>query len=373
MIMTLKVLSSAFNFQQGASKASAKLSEEDQRYRVVRPPSLIQYLGYMACAGNLLSGPHLELRDYIAYTGGAEEFADINKKGRAGDALRRTRCPAWPGRPCPTALLFLVLGTCRAPSALLPAARKVASSLLSFGLHMALSARFPVSALEAPPLNTPSRSVQQWLQTAAYLWMIAVAYRLKYYFAWGLGEASMVASGFGYEGPAGSAGASWERACNAHPLQVEFSTSARAITQHWNIQTGRWLRRYVYDRLAGSPVLRALRLLITQLVCGVWHGVFAGYWLFFAATALMFETATVLFKYEQWVGKGPLRYPFKVFLFLLTGFHLNYIGSSFMVLHLGPAVAIYRALYWTGHISMVFWLLLGRVVRPPRQGKAKRA
>ena len=48
-------------------------------------------------------------------------------------------------------------------------------------------------------------------------------------------------------------------------------------------------------------------LVATQLVSGVWHGLFPGYWLFFATTALMFEAGKTLYRWGWvcgWVGVG---------------------------------------------------------------------
>ena len=36
-----------------------------------------------------------------------------------------------------------------------------------------------------------------------------------------------------------------------------------------------------------------------QVVAGVWHGLFPGYALFFVTSAFMFESAKVIYRYEQ--------------------------------------------------------------------------
>ena len=36
-----------------------------------------------------------------------------------------------------------------------------------------------------------------------------------------------------------------------------------------------------------------------QVVAGVWHGLFPGYALFFITSAFMFESAKVIYRYEQ--------------------------------------------------------------------------
>jgi hypothetical protein len=50
----------------------------------------------------------------------------------------------------------------------------------------------------------------------------------------------------------------------------------------------------VYERLTPKGKKATFKtLLLTQLVSGVWHGLFAGYGLFFATSAFMFESAKV--------------------------------------------------------------------------------
>ncbi len=36
-----------------------------------------------------------------------------------------------------------------------------------------------------------------------------------------------------------------------------------------------------------------------QVVSGVWHGIFPGYFLFFVSSAFMFESSKILYRYEQ--------------------------------------------------------------------------
>lgn len=50
----------------------------------------------------------------------------------------------------------------------------------------------------------------------------------------------------------------------------------------------------MYERLTPKGKKATFKtLLVTQLVSGIWHGLFAGYALFFATSAFMFESAKV--------------------------------------------------------------------------------
>lgn len=53
----------------------------------------------------------------------------------------------------------------------------------------------------------------------------------------------------------------------------------------------------VYERLTPAGKRPGFRTLVaTQLVSGVWHGLFPGYWLFFATSAVMFEAGKTLYR-----------------------------------------------------------------------------
>ena len=62
----------------------------------------------------------------------------------------------------------------------------------------------------------------------------------------------------------------------------------------------------VYERLTPKGKKATFKtLLLTQLVAGVWHGLFPGYALFFATSAFMFESAKVIYRYEKVWDSGP--------------------------------------------------------------------
>ena len=66
------------------------------------------------------------------------------------------------------------------------------------------------------------------------------------------------------------------------------------------VREGWLLRADVYERLTPKGKKATFKtLLLTQLVAGIWHGLFPGYALFFATSAFMFESAKVIYRYEQ--------------------------------------------------------------------------
>jgi hypothetical protein len=61
MVLTLKVTSAAFNYQDGLIEEEGELREAQRKYRMDKLPSLIAYLGYCFNCGTHLVGPVFEL------------------------------------------------------------------------------------------------------------------------------------------------------------------------------------------------------------------------------------------------------------------------------------------------------------------------
>lgn len=69
--------------------------------------------------------------------------------------------------------------------------------------------------------------------------------------------------------------------------QVETCTSIATVPRYWNINTGYFLRRYVYERWGGGVAALAA----TQMVSGLWHGLREGHMFYFAFTIPMFQSS----------------------------------------------------------------------------------
>ena len=89
----------------------------------------------------------------------------------------------------------------------------------------------------------------------------------------------------------------------------------------------------MYERLTvrGKPPT-FFTLIVTQLVSGIWHGLFPGYVLFFISSALMFQSSKVLYRYERNWPKQVQSFPLWVLAkWAYTAFCLNYCARAFMV------------------------------------------
>ena len=69
MVLTLKVISCAINYNDGLLKEEG-LREAQKKNRLIKLPSLIEYFGYCLCYGSHFAGPVYEMKDYLDWTEG---------------------------------------------------------------------------------------------------------------------------------------------------------------------------------------------------------------------------------------------------------------------------------------------------------------
>lgn len=335
MVLTLKLVAVAMCYQDGKRGGEVELREYAKTKKLDRLLSPLEYYSYLFATGNLLSGPFFEARDYLDF---------IENKGvwSQQDGERTV-----PQRPPWGAGLY------RFVKALVCAAVWMYGSRLGFTVEFVESRKWQ----EDLPL----------LWRILSLWATVVIYRFKYYFVWGVAEAALILSGFGFNGYDEGNRPRWDRYINSRIRKVELNPSLADTPRHWNICTGLWLRHYVYERL--TPINKKpsfVNMVITQLVSGIWHGVFAGYWLFFLSTAFMFQASRTIYRYEQsWRSAYRDFLPWVLIKVIGTALVLNYGGAAFIVLSFAETLQVWRAVYFFGHI-VVFSLLLMGIVLPPK-------
>eukprot|EP00252_Welwitschia_mirabilis_P004799 TRINITY_DN150_c0_g1_i3.p1 TRINITY_DN150_c0_g1~~TRINITY_DN150_c0_g1_i3.p1 ORF type:complete len:121 (-),score=10.23 TRINITY_DN150_c0_g1_i3:263-625(-) len=109
-----------------------------------------------------------------------------------------------------------------------------------------------------------------------------------------------------------------------------------------------------------------MQLLATQTISAVWHGLYAGYILFFLNSALFIAGSKVLYKWQQAVPK-KFTLGRKIITFVnmvYTALSLNCSCIGFLVLSLHETLAAYRSVYFIGTLSSIALIILGMVVKP---------
>lgn len=338
MVLTLKLIAVAMCYQDGSRKHEGNLHPYALSKCLTLLPSPLEYFSYLFSIGSLLSGPFYEAKDYLDY---------INRRGAWEESTPE----------------------CRIPNPLKPGSIKFFKALVCAAIWIYFT---------NVGLNIDFVEGEYWrnqlplLGRIFSLWAVVVVYRFKYYAVWTISECTMICSGLGYRKRDEKGNPLWDRYVTSHIMMVELNPSIADTPRHWNICTGLWLRHYVYNRL-NKPGDKAsfFNMIVTQLVSGIWHGVFAGYWLFFATSAFIFQASRVIFKYELgWPSKWRNFYPWYIVKVLVSALVLNYAGSAFMVLSFKESITIWKSTYYFGHIWMFCVLLLGNIY-PPKRNKKK--
>lgn len=334
MVITLKVISCAINYNDGLLKEDDDLREAQKKNRLLKLPSLIEYIGYCLCCGSHFAGPVYEMKDYLEWS---------EKKGIWKD---------------------------QSPSFLWATIKAILQAGFCMGLYLYLVPQYPLSRFTDPVYQEYG-----FWKRLSYQYMAGFTARWKYYFIWSISEASIIVSGLGFSGWTDSSPPKpkWDRAKNVDVLGVELAKSSVQLPLVWNIQVSTWLRHYVYERLIQKGKKPGFfQLLATQTVSAVWHGLYPGYMIFFVQSALMIAGSRVLYRWQQ-AAPGMLKNIFVLANIAYTLLVLNTSCVGFMVLSLHETLAAYGSVYYIGTVVPVVLILLGKIITPkPARSKARK-
>lgn len=127
----------------------------------------------------------------------------------------------------------------------------------------------------------------------------AMIIRFNYYFAWTLADGANNLAGFGYQvkkDKEGNEKGSWDRITNVDILGVELALNLKGVLDCWNIQTNKWLRYTMYERVKSQAVMK------TMLLSALWHGTYPGYYFTFGTASFATEAAR---KVGCWLHTPP--------------------------------------------------------------------
>nr|AHE80986.1 acyl-CoA:lysophosphatidylcholine acyltransferase [Hiptage benghalensis] len=335
MVLTLKVISCAINYNDGLLKEE-DLRETQKKNRLIKMPSLIEYFGYCLCCGCHFAGPVFEMKDYLEWTERKGIWAPTNKGP--------------------------------SPSPYGATARAILQAAVCMAIYLYLVPYYPLSRFNDP-------IYQEWgfWKRLSYQYMSGFTARWKYYFIWSISEPSIIISGLGFSGWTDSSPPKprWDRAKNTDILGVELAKSSVQLPSVWNIQVSTWLRHYVYDRIVQKGKKPGfLQLLATQATSAVWHGLYPGYIIFFGHSALMIAGSRVIYRWQQ-AAPGHIKKIFVLMNFAYTILVLNYSCVGFLVLSLRETLAAYGSVYYIGTIIPIVFIILGKVIKPAKPSRSK--
>ncbi|QHN95220.1 Lysophospholipid acyltransferase [Arachis hypogaea] len=311
-----------FNYNDGLLKEEEGLREAQQKYRLTKLPSLVEYIGYCLCCRSHFAGAVFEMKDNLDWTEGKGIW---NKEAK---------------RPSPSPYGATI--------------RALIQAGFCMALYLYLVPYFPLSRFTEPIYQEwafwkkfgyqyMSRFTepiyQEWAfwKKFGYQYMSGFTARWKYYFIWSVSEASIIISGLGFSGWANSSPPKprWDPAKNVNILGVEFAKSSVVIPTVWNIQ-----------------------------------GVYPGYIIFFVQSALMIAGSRAIYRWQQ-VTAPSMANAFVFLNFAYTLVVINYSSVGFLVLNLHETLAAFGRVYYIGTILPILMILLGKVIKPRKPARSK--
>ncbi|KAL4292740.1 hypothetical protein AHAS_Ahas18G0058300 [Arachis hypogaea] len=349
------------------------LREAQQKYRLTKLPSLVEYIGYCLCCRSHFAGAVFEMKDNLDWTEGKGIW---NKEAK---------------RPSPSPYGATI--------------RALIQAGFCMALYLYLVPYFPLSRFTEPIYQEwafwkkfgyqyMSRFTepiyQEWAfwKKFGYQYMSGFTARWKYYFIWSVSEASIIISGLGFSGWANSSPPKprWDPAKNVNILGVEFAKSSVVIPTVWNIQVSTWLRRcefliiefcILFLQMFMSGLFRVVRnpdsfsyLLHRPSNCFIVLGVYPGYIIFFVQSALMIAGSRAIYRWQQ-VTAPSMANAFVFLNFAYTLVVINYSSVGFLVLNLHETLAAFGRVYYIGTILPILMILLGKVIKPRKPARSK--
>uniref|UniRef100_A0A3Q2XVS6 Membrane bound O-acyltransferase domain containing 1 n=1 Tax=Hippocampus comes TaxID=109280 RepID=A0A3Q2XVS6_HIPCM len=334
MVVTQKITSLAFQLHDGKKTLTMHM---DTHVHIIARPSLIEYLSYNLNFLSVLVGPFNNYKDYIDFIEGTHISGSLRIILFSSCVL----CPSPPQNAVCQKLL-------------------VCCGCMIFFLIVTQSLPIEYN------VNPHFVSHAPFITRLIYALFSIQAARIKFYFAWTLGDAISNAAGFGFSGMDENGKASWSLLSNLNVVGVETATSFKAFIDNWNIQTGNWLKTVCYDRVPRH------RLVLTFILSALWHGVYPGYYFTFLTGILMTLAARAVRKSFRpyFLGSSRLKLGYDILTWASTQMAICYTVMPFLLLATESTMVYYRSMYFHMHI---FGILATIVLYPKLTSKVPSA
>ncbi|KAI1189874.1 MBOAT family protein [Nemania serpens] len=334
MVMVMKLSAFAWNVFDGTLPEEL-LSDQQKDRRIIELPAFLDYAGYVLFFPSLFAGPAF---DYNEYRG----WIDCSMFDIPASVDPTKKPPTRKKRKIPRS------GT--------PATWKMVCGLLWILAFLNFSKWYSPSVLFTDRFVTYS-----FIRRVFTLHMVGFTARTKYYGVWFLAEGSCILAGLGYNGVDPATGrVSWNRLQNIDPWGVESAQNSRGYLEHWNMNTNKWLRYYMYLRVTPrnrKPGFRAS--MATFVTSAFWHGFYPGYYLAFVLASFI-QTAAKHFRrnvrplFLDPVSQKPL--PSKKYYdlasWLATQTTFSFAAAPFIILGFNESLQVWSRVNFYGVISV---------------------
>jgi len=293
-------------------------------------PTTLEYFSYLFFFGSILIGPASNFHSFKKFIDG-KEFLQ-HKFTSKGKKVENPSCE---------------------PSPVIPAFTKYIVGHAFIVSYLLLAPYYKPERLgESSRLNVSLVSNLIFNEMVLYL------VKAKYYCVFIMGEACNNAAGFGFNGYDENGKEQWDKLINVKPLHLEAAQNVKGINDSWNMQTNKWLRDCIYKRVSFVP------LLSTMLMSAVWHGFFAGYYVFFVlyGTVIYVERKLRHKIRPYFLNSIPLKFAYDVTGWFLNRITVTYICIAFSMLDMPATIRFWRATYGIGFIILIIGIILTLVL-----------
>lgn len=325
MVMVMKL--SAFGWNVHDARVNVDNLSPYLKTRVIKEhPNILPYLGYVFFYPSLMTGPAFDYVDYDRFIH-STLFDDVPDDKRPGKRKRRI------------------------PRSGKPALRKVLQGLFWAALFVVM----PKYVSLDYALDEGFVTDKSFVYRCFYLWVLGLTYRLKYYTIWLIAEGACILCGIGYNGYDPDTGKfKWNRVQNIDPVAFETGQNVHTCLEAWNMNTNKWLKYYVYVRLAKPGKKPGFKsTLCTFATSAAWHGTRPGYYLTFVMGAFM-QTLGKIYRrnirpiFLEADGKTPKRSKiyYDVVSYIVTQLAFGFIVQPFVILDFKKSVYCWSTVYF---------------------------
>eukprot|EP01139_Manchomonas_bermudensis_P009964 Amastigsp_a339765_5.p2 type:complete len:213 gc:universal Amastigsp_a339765_5:1607-969(-) len=179
--------------------------------------------------------------------------------------------------------------------------------------------------------------------------------RFRYYVGFCLGEGAVIASGLGFNGLDTTGRPRWDRALHVRIVAIETAQTFKNALDNWNIGVARWLKLYVYARVATVLGGGFLAVLATNLMGAFWHGFYPGYYVSFVLGSFCTETARLCRrKLRPRVLGSPLaKTAYDIAGWALCVAFMAFGSVPFAILQLDRALYVWKQLCFFAPVAIV--------------------
>lgn len=343
MVLVMKLSAFAWSYWDGQlyvkdkEKFDRELSTYQKSRAIFKHPSFISYLGYVFFYASIVTGPSFDYSDYEKFilTDLFNDVPDFKKPGR-----RRKRKIPKSGRI---------------------ALKKVIQGFFWIGLMMYLSPQFSSTYIVTDEFQLEKPFGYKLI----FLWFLGFVERLKYNGVWLISEGACITAGLGYNGydPIKKK-LYWNRVQNIDPLEFEFGQNVHDCLEAWNMNTNKWLKNCVYlrtcsrDKKTGKLKTGLIPTFLTFFTSAFWHGTLPGYYLTFIIGAFI-QTVGKIFRRNfrpMFISKdnsniSPFKKFYDILCWIITQLTFGYCIQPFILLRLGPSIALWSSCYFWVHIG----------------------